>query len=95
MAYNNRVARMMAALGVKRLPAEGLPEREVDGVKVWVAPLDPSPTARRFKRSTHRLLCECPRCGKTMSFGRLAQHEGTAACDQLIFETMEARNASA
>lgn len=83
MAYNDRVARVMTALGVKRLPVGGMPEREVEGVKVWVAALPPRPQGSCFKRSTHRLLCECPRCGKAMSFGRLAQHEGTAACEQL------------
>lgn len=47
-------------------------------VKVWVNPLvgeaEPGTYRRLAKRSTHRVMCECPHCGKQMSAGRLFQH---------------------
>ena len=48
--------------------------------KVWVNPLPERDVGvrnqwgRLVKRSTHRVSCECPLCGKQMSAGRLFQH---------------------
>jgi hypothetical protein len=65
---------VMRALGLSRLPVEGMESRKVLGLRVWIAPLVmPNPT--RWKRSTHRLLCICTRCSWDGSVGRLDQHK--------------------
>ena len=65
--------RVMQALGLERLPVEGMEVRTVLGVRVWITPLVmPNPT--RWKRSTHRLIVQCPRCKWNGSLGRLDQH---------------------
>ena len=69
---------LKALLGLpKRLGKTVLEKTEVQGVTVWVIP-PPEPIlradGRRVKVSTHRMLCECPRCMRTLSVGRLAQH---------------------
>lgn len=67
---------MQLLLGVTngKYPAEGLPPRIVQGVKVWVEPLPPAQPGQK-KRSTHRVKCECPKCGHVMSAGRMHQHK--------------------
>lgn len=72
MSYNF-TADVMRALGLTRLPVEGMVVRTVLGVRVWITPLVmPNPT--RWKRSTHRLIVQCPRCKWNGSLGRLDQH---------------------
>lgn len=80
---SSRVVNMLLGLrDGQKLPVEGMPPREIQGVKVWVTPLPPHPDKDKprglfgsmWKRSTHRVLCECPDCGKVLSIGRLAQH---------------------
>jgi hypothetical protein len=64
---------VMRALGFERLPVEGMEPVTVLGLRVWVTPLVmPNPT--RWKRSTHRLIAQCPRCKWNGSLGRLDQH---------------------
>ena len=63
---------MLALLGVKRLPAEGMPEREVQGVRVFVLPRREFRPGER-KRSSHRIMARCV-CGRVVPFGRLHQH---------------------
>ena len=89
MSYNSWMVPILAAFGLtdrSKLPVVGASRRVVNGVTHWVSgsrrvvdgvtywinalPLGPV----RHKRSTHRLMCECPHCGKTLSAGRLAQH---------------------
>jgi hypothetical protein len=67
---------MLQLLGVSgsKLPAEGMPAREIQGIRVWVAPLPPREPGQRGKRSTHRVRCACPDCGAEVSAGRLFQH---------------------
>lgn len=79
---------MLETLGLKaggHLPIEGMPERVIQGVRVWVTPAparrDPEslpkfgPSVRTSgKSSTHRVMCECPTCGAVLSAGRLFQH---------------------
>lgn len=64
---------MLALLGVTRIPPEGLNARLVQGIWVWADPLPAAEPGQR-KRSTHRVRCECPLCGKHLSAGRLHQH---------------------
>lgn len=65
---------MMQELGLKsggHLPAEGMPERTINGVTIYVLPAEPS-TGR--KSSKHRVMAICPVCNRHMSAGRLNQH---------------------
>lgn len=84
-------AAMRIALG--RLPVAGVAPRVVTvaglgPVRVWIAPLPSRPAhLRHHKRSTHRLLCECPRCHATMSAGRLHQHLDTPTCARRVART--------
>ena len=86
MSYNQGMHAVLAAFGLtptSKLPAEGRESHVVDGVKVWINPQGPAVIGRygrAWKRSTHRVMCECPDCGAVMSFGRLHQHRHTAAC---------------
>jgi hypothetical protein len=68
---------MLDRLGVKRLPDEGMPERVIDGVRVYVAP-KPEPvyfsSGRRRHMSRVRVMAICE-CGKHVAVGRLNQHK--------------------
>jgi hypothetical protein len=64
---------MRRLLGVRELPIEGMPEREIQGVRVYVAPQAPLASGQR-KRSTHRVFAICE-CGKHVPVGRLHQHK--------------------
>ena len=66
-------------------PAEGLPKVMFKGIIFWVNPLgkrkkrDPDSHWRTWykvqREGMHsRLMCACPTCDKTISYGRLAQH---------------------
>lgn len=52
------------------IPAEGMPPKVIQGVTVWIKPLDPKTSRRRV----HRVWARCPDCGAEMSVGRLHQH---------------------
>lgn len=79
--------RMLQLLEVKKLPVAGMPARMLPGISsdgkpveimVWVIALvgeaKRSPSGYAHKRSTHRVFCQCPGCGKGLSAGRLFQH---------------------
>ena len=78
--------RAMLGLGMvpmPKLPTEGVEPHIIQGIKVWVTPLMgprvPRCTSRyqrplEGKSSTHRVLAECPDCGRVLSVGRLHQH---------------------
>jgi hypothetical protein len=79
--------RMLQLLEVKKLPRAGMPARKLPGIgsdgkpveiMVWVTALvgeaKRSPSGYAHKRSTHRVFCQCPGCGKGLSAGRLFQH---------------------
>lgn len=82
--WNAHSADMKELLGLKRtakLPKEGMAPRLIQGVLVWVAPFVPKMVKQRWtgkevvvKSSTHRVMAKCPRCGESMSAGRLHQH---------------------
>jgi hypothetical protein len=71
-----------------RLPVEGMPERLIQGVRVYVKPLigerpvrgNPlfGQRLRRGKRNGHRVIAICG-CGQHVSAGRLHQHK----CEKL------------
>jgi hypothetical protein len=61
-------------LGVgSKLPPEGLPEREIQGVRVYVTPSISGGT-RATKSSKHRVFAICE-CGRHIPVGRLRQHK--------------------
>lgn len=74
-ASSHEVNVMLGLREKEKLPREGMPPRELQGIRVWVTPLPGRPKGSRWKRSTHRVLAECPDCRQVVSVGRLAQHE--------------------
>jgi len=66
---------MYRELGVRRLPAEGMPERVIQGVRVYVKPLPPLPLRQR---QSLRVMAIC-NCGRHVPVGRLHQHICPAA----------------
>lgn len=64
---------MLGFFGVKRWPVDGLPERMIDGLRVYVRPQIPL-TDKQRKRAAHRVIAIC-RCGQHVPTGRLHQHK--------------------
>lgn len=66
---------MLEKLGVNALPPEGMPERVIDGVRVYVKPLPDPPEGAPRRRNWQGLrvyaICDC---GKHVPVGRLHQH---------------------
>lgn len=62
---------MLKELGVKKLPREAMPERLIQGVRVYVKAYE-----RTHPRhtSTHRVMAIC-NCGQHVPTGRLHQHK--------------------
>lgn len=50
------------------LPDGGLPARKIQGKWVWVTPRADTP------RGKHRVMTECPTCGKVVQAGKLFMH---------------------
>jgi hypothetical protein len=64
---------MYEFLGVKSLPVEGMPERLIQGVRVYVKPLPPKTRPRRnFCGLRVTAICDC---GRHVPVGRLRQHK--------------------
>lgn len=77
---------VLPLLGIKpgHLPAEGMAARVIQGITVWVTPMQPAKllgmpgmpwTQRMVKSSTHRVMGRCPACGWEGSVGRMHQHK--------------------
>lgn len=62
---------MHKLLGVKRLPDEGMSERLIQSVRVYVKPIVRVPGR---KSSKHRVIAIC-NCGQHVPVGRLHQHK--------------------
>ena len=58
-------------LGTSRLPIEGMPERLIQGVRVYVKPL---PAGAPRQRQSLRVTAICD-CGRHVAVGRLRQHK--------------------
>lgn len=72
---------MMAAFGLSAsatLPAGGMPEIVLRGVRVKIVPR--LYVKNQSARKPHRILATCPDCGMEVSAGRMHQHLGTAFC---------------
>lgn len=64
---------MYALLGVKSLPPEGMPERLIQGVRVYVKPLESKVGPRRNWQGLRVIaICEC---GRHVPVGRMHQHK--------------------
>lgn len=64
---------MYALLNVTSLPIEGMPERVIHGVRVYVRPLPPHPELQRnFQGLRVMAICDC---GQHLAVGRLHQHK--------------------
>jgi hypothetical protein len=61
---------MYALLGTRTLPPEGMPERIIQGVRVYVKPLPAGPPRQRQSLRV-TAICEC---GKHVPVGRMHQH---------------------
>ena len=73
-AHARQVYRMLGLRETAHLPREGMSPRLVDGIMVQVLPsMGPMPR-RYWKRSTHRVIGQCPMCGRWLSVARLRQH---------------------
>lgn len=104
-AQSREIRALLGLAEGEGLPREGMGSTMIQGVirhgaerditvpvKVWVTPLPertPDEAKRQGKRSTHRVLCQCPVCGHVLSVGRLAQHE----CKPKDIMAMAERNA--
>lgn len=64
---------LYAFLGVKKLPDEGMPERLIQGVRVYVKPLVRIPGLRRNFNGL-RVMAIC-KCNQHIAVGRLHQHK--------------------
>ena len=73
--YPATAGEMYEKLGVRpgALPVDGMPEQVIDGVRVYVRPLPPNPTARRNFDGL-RVMAICDDCNRHVAAGRLAQH---------------------
>lgn len=69
-AQSHNVKKMLGLEPKAKLPKEGMPAREIQGITVYVRPLDAKTSARRL----HRVRAICPHCNKDLSVGRLHQH---------------------
>jgi hypothetical protein len=64
---------MFQLLGVRRLPRDGMPERLIQGVRVYVKPLLPK-IGWRASWQGLRVMAICT-CGRHVPVGRLHQHK--------------------
>ena len=67
VASSGRVKVLMGLRPEAKWPTDGLWPRVIQGVMIRVQPL-------KAGRKRHRVLGECPVCGKVTSLGRLGQH---------------------
>ena len=63
----------------QKWPAEGMPKVMCDGIIFWVNPLGAVIDINWYGRTIRegmnsRLMCQCPKCEKVVSYGRLHQH---------------------
>jgi hypothetical protein len=66
-AHSGHVKALLGLDANAPLPADGMPERVVHGIAIWVAPLVKGRFALRVR-------ARCPVCGTEVAAGRLYQH---------------------
>lgn len=72
LGWSGEVMRKLGLRAGGHLPAEGMPERVVEGWAVWVTP---EVVDKRHRHgSAHRVMARCPGCHKELSLGRMGQH---------------------
>lgn len=79
-AQSHHIRQMLGLADNAKLPIEGMPKRSIQGITVWVEPLESRPSGMRYRRSDHRVLAQCPGCNKILSAGRLHQHVCPETC---------------
>ena len=72
VASSDRVKVMFGLRPEQKWPAEGVDSRVIDGVTVLVMALNPH--RRKDRTHTHRVVCACPVCNKTLTLVRLGHH---------------------
>lgn len=60
--------------GSNKWPDEGFAPREIQGITVWVEPKDRTKRTFGAEGKFHRVLAQCPLCGRVLSASRLPQH---------------------
>lgn len=65
----------MLGLTSSKLPVDGMPQRDVQGIRVYVNPLpERAPTNFRGRRFAIRVMAICPACQRHLAASRLHQH---------------------
>jgi len=76
-AQSNELCQMLGLAPKAKLPPEGMPERLIQGIPVWVDPL-PEVKLNRYgrpqRRFALRVRARCPQCEKEFAASRLIQH---------------------
>lgn len=70
--HSNYIREKLGLAPKAKLPRAGIEPVIIDGIKVWVTPLEGD--AHGSRRCKHRVMAECPRCGQVLSYGRMGQH---------------------
>lgn len=92
--YPNRPAsahEVIAMLGIANghLPVDGLLQRDIQGIKVYVRPLaGDAPTNHAGRRFSLRVMAVCPACQRHVAASRLAQHRCPSPLATIIAEAM-------
>lgn len=71
-AHSHHVKAMLGLAAKAKLPAAGMPEQVIQGITIYVKPLDAN---RNRTHKVHRVMAICPDCGLHLSAGRLHQHK--------------------
>jgi len=72
---NEQIKKALGLPDKAKLPRYGMKIIEVEGWKLWVDPLGFRYQIRRHSHfKPHRAMAQCPKCGKIVSAGRIAQH---------------------
>jgi hypothetical protein len=90
MSYSYDTYKLLGLNPNRHLPERGMScqfiQREFGKRKyhilIWITPkAEAAEIAKETKnRFKHRVLCNCPACGKEMSYGRLGQHIHSVTC---------------
>lgn len=78
-AHNPEIKKMFGLDEKTKWPAEGMPERVVQGITLRVVPLPPAVPGKR-RRFIIRAQAQCPACASWFGITRLRQH--WPACKQ-------------
>lgn len=69
-AHSHHIKVMLGLDAKAKLPSEGMPAREIQGITVYVLSIEDARARKQF----HRVMAICPTCKAHLSAGRLHQH---------------------